>query len=145
ECPTFDSKGTQIAPTRDFDRWDGTPFDDPHKTESRVPKGHTPCPKGTHTGLPKRGQKPSRCIPKGHIDSDASMYPKGTHNCLPLPQPSRPAPMWWVTPRLIEVVDPAEMAAIRSFWRPKISGGHFSRTSKRRRPRKVPRWAPLNY
>src|SRR5260370_23754172 len=42
ECPTFDAKGTHIAPTRDFERWDGTLFDDPKKTESRIPKGHTP-------------------------------------------------------------------------------------------------------
>jgi len=86
ECPTFDANGKHIAATRDFDRWDGTLFNDPVKTESRIPKGHTPYPKGTHTDDPKPGQKPPRCIPKGHIDSAASMYPKGTHNCLPLPK-----------------------------------------------------------
>ena len=85
ECPSYDAKGTQIAATRNFDRWDGTLFDDPVKAESRIPKGHTPYPKGTHTDDPKPGQKPPRCIPKGHIDSAASMYPKGTHNYLPLP------------------------------------------------------------
>jgi len=86
ECPTFDANGKHIAATRDFDRWDGTLFNDPVRTESRIPKGHTPYPKGTHTDDPKPGQKPPRCIPKGHIDSAASMYPKGTHNCLPLPK-----------------------------------------------------------
>src|SRR5262249_39915224 len=131
ECPTFDSKGTHIAPTRDFDRWDGRLFDDPEKTESRIPKGHTPYPKRAHTDEPKAGQKRPKRIPKGHIDLAASMYPKGTHNCLPLPQPSRPAPMCWATPRLIEVVDPTETAVIRSFWRPDF---HFSRSLKRRRP-----------
>jgi hypothetical protein len=30
ECPTFDAKGNQIAPTRDFERWDGVLFDDPN-------------------------------------------------------------------------------------------------------------------
>src|SRR5262249_4791872 len=33
ECKSFDAKGTHIAPTRDFDRWDGVLFDDPEKTE----------------------------------------------------------------------------------------------------------------
>jgi hypothetical protein len=33
ECPTFDAKGTYIAATRDFDRWDGTLFDDPEKKQ----------------------------------------------------------------------------------------------------------------
>ena len=88
ECPSFDAKGTHIAPTRDFDRWDGTPFVDPLKTESRAPKGHTPYPKGTHTDGLKPGQKPPRRIPKGHIDSALSMSPKGAHNYLPLPRPS---------------------------------------------------------
>jgi len=90
ECPTFDTKGTHIAPTRDFDRWDGTPFTDPQKTESRAPLGHRAYPKGAHTDNPKPGRKPSKCIPKGHIDSAASMYPKGAHNCLPLPRLSKP-------------------------------------------------------
>jgi hypothetical protein len=85
EYPSFDAKGTHIAPTRDFDRWDGVLFDDPHKTESRIPKGNGACPKGKHTGDQNRGRKRSKRVPKGNIDSDASMYPKGAHNCLPLP------------------------------------------------------------
>jgi hypothetical protein len=85
ECPTFDAKGTHIAPTRDFERWDGVLYVDPEKTESRIPKGNTPYPKGIHTDEPKAGQKRLRCIPKGNIDSEASMYPKGVHNLLPLP------------------------------------------------------------
>jgi hypothetical protein len=121
ECPTFDAKGTHIAPTRDFDRWDGVLFVDPVKTESRIPKGHTPYPKGTHTDDPKRGQKRSKCIPKGHIDSAPSMYPKGAHNCLPLPK----SPMCWSTPRLVEMLDPAERAAIQAYWRPKIALADF--------------------
>jgi hypothetical protein len=60
-------------------------FDDPHKTESRIPKGNTSYPKGKHTGRPKRAQKSSKRIPKGNIDSAPSMYPKGKHNCLPPP------------------------------------------------------------
>jgi hypothetical protein len=107
ECPTFDSKGTHIAPTRDFERWDGT---HPVKTESRIPKGHAPYPKGTHTDGQGPTQKRSKRIPKGHIDSAPSMYPKGAHNCLPLPK----SPMCWSTPRLVEVLDPAERAAIQA-------------------------------
>jgi hypothetical protein len=107
ECPTFDAKGNQIAATRDFERWDGELFDDPgkkKKIESRIPKGHTPYPKGAHTDGRKQVLKWPRCIPKGHIDSVASMYPKGAHNCLPLPN----LPMCWATPRLVEVTNPAE-------------------------------------
>jgi hypothetical protein len=122
ECQTYDSKGTYIAPTRDFERLDGTLFDDPgrKKTESRIPKGHASYPKGAHTDDPKEGPKRSRRIPKGHIDFAASMYPKGAHNCLPLPSSPKHSPMCWATPRLIEVIDPAERDAIQSLWRPKI-------------------------
>jgi hypothetical protein len=121
ECPTFDAKGTHFAPTRDFERWDGTLFDDPEKTKSRTPKGYTSCPKGAHTDDLKPGQKRSKRIPKGHIDLAASMSPKGAHNCLPLPK----SPMCWSTPRLVEVLDPAERAAIQAYWRPKIALADF--------------------
>jgi hypothetical protein len=113
EGPTFDAKGTYIAATRDFDRWDGVPFDDPgkKKTESLAPKGDTPYPKGGHTDDPKSARKRSRCTPKGDIDLVPSMSPKGEHNYLPLPSSlssSSPLfPMCWATPRLIEVLDPA--------------------------------------
>jgi hypothetical protein len=113
ECPTFDAKGTYIAATRDFDRWDGVPFDDPgkKKTESLAPKGDTPYPKGGHTDDPKSARKRSTCTPKGDIDLVPSMSPKGEHNYLPLPSSlssSSPLfPMCWATPRLIEVLDPA--------------------------------------
>src|SRR5262249_12943421 len=50
ECPTFDAQGTHIAPTRDFERWDGALFDRPDKkTESRVRNRLTPSQKLTHT------------------------------------------------------------------------------------------------
>jgi hypothetical protein len=133
ECPTFDGKGTHIAPTRDFERWDGTLFDDPgrKKTESRIPKGHASYPKGAHTDDPKKGKKRSRRIPKGHIDFAASMYPKGAHNCLPLPSILSSTfsltPMCWAAPRLVEVTSPPERAAIQAYWRPKIAGANFSR------------------
>jgi hypothetical protein len=125
ECPTFDAKGTHIAPTRDFERWDGELFVDPVKTKSRIPKGHTPCPKGIHTDDQKQALKRPKCIPKGHIDSGASMYPKGSHNCLPLPSRLKLSPMCWAAPRLIEVLDPAERAAIQAYWRPKIALADF--------------------
>jgi hypothetical protein len=108
ECSTFDAKGNHIAPTRDFERWDGTPFDDPLKTESRVPKGLTPSPKGAHTGRPKRGQRRPKRVPKGLIDSAPSMSPNGTHNCLPLPNASKPRvgrqrKLPWSTPTVTEL------------------------------------------
>ena len=118
ECPTFDAKGNQIAPTRDFERGDRELFTDPQKTKSRIPRGHTPCPKGSHTDNQKPGQKRSRCIPKGHIDLVPSMYPKGSHNCLPPPL----TPMCWSTPTVVEVVDVVERNAIRTmFWRPETT------------------------
>ena len=82
ECPTFDANGTYIAATRDFDRWDGTLFDDPEKTESRTQKRYTPYPKEVHTGVPNTDQKRSKRTQKRDIDSVASMYPKEGHNCL---------------------------------------------------------------
>jgi hypothetical protein len=121
ECPTFDAKGNQIAATRNFERWDGELFTDPQKIEPRAPKGHRAYPKGAHTDQPKPGRKRSKRAPKGHIDFVASMYPKGAHNCLPLPQ----APMCWATPKLVEVLDPAERAAIQAYWRPKIRERDF--------------------
>jgi hypothetical protein len=100
ECPTFDAKGNQIAPTRDFERWDRELFTDPQKTKSRIPRGHTPCPKGSHTDNQKPSQKRSRCIPNGHIDLVPSMYPKG----------------------VVEVFDVVERNAIRTmFWRAEIT------------------------
>jgi hypothetical protein len=89
ECSSYDAKGTQIAATRDFERWDGTLFNDAVKTESRTPNEGTPPSKGGHTDTVKSG---SVCPQKGDIDSAASMSSKGGHNCLPLPQlPKHPA------------------------------------------------------
>src|SRR5262249_41217965 len=94
ECPSFDAKGNHIAATRDFERWDGVLFDDPEKTESRIPKGNSPLPKGIHTGGSKRARKRSKRIPKGNIDSAPSMLPKGVHNCLPPPTALKPRPRY---------------------------------------------------
>jgi hypothetical protein len=58
ECHSFDSKGTHIAATRDFDRWDGTPFDDPEK--NRIPS-----PKGTHPESQRDSYWRSKAGPKG--------------------------------------------------------------------------------
>src|SRR5262249_58543657 len=37
------------------------------------------------------------------------------------------SPMCWVTPRVIDVVDEAEKAAIQAFWRPEFPVANFSR------------------
>lgn len=42
------------------------------------------------------------------------------------------SPMCWATPRVIEVIDPAERAAIQVLWKPKILGANFSAASRRR-------------
>ena len=108
EWPSFDNKGTHIAPTRDFERWDGVLFYDPLKTESRVPKGLTPSPKGTHADRPKRGQKHPKRVPKGLIDSARSMSPKGNRNLLPPPtalkaQSRRQRKLPWSAPAVTEI------------------------------------------
>jgi len=114
EYPTFDAKGTYIAATRDFDRWDGVPFDDPEKkTKSLTPKGDTPYPRGGHTDDLTSTQKRSSCTPKGDIDLVPSMSPKGKHNFYHSPSTfsscSALFPMCWATPKLIEVLDPAQI------------------------------------
>ena len=118
ECPTFDAKGTHIAPTRDFDRWDGVLFVDPEKTESRTQNRDAPYPKQGHTDKLEKGRKPSRCPQNRDIDSDASMSPKQGHNWLPPTYPTKTttkrSKSAWTTPSLIEVTDPIEIAHIRA-------------------------------
>ena len=48
EYHSYDAKKMHIAPTRDFDRWDGTLFDDPEKKKQNpLPQRVTPrTPKG---------------------------------------------------------------------------------------------------
>jgi hypothetical protein len=91
ERPTFDDRGKHIAPTRDFDRWDGTLFEDPEKTKSRPYSRDTLSLKEGHTDGPKRGRKRSKCPHSRDIDLEASMSLKEGHNCLPLPLPSKPS------------------------------------------------------
>src|SRR5262249_2627859 len=81
ECPTFDAKGNHIAPTRDFDRWDGVLFVDP-ETEPCAQNRDTPFLKQGHTGKRKHDRKQSRGTQNRNIDVDASKCPKHGHNCL---------------------------------------------------------------
>jgi hypothetical protein len=67
EWQTFDARGTYIAATRDFDRWDGVPFDDPEKKKQNplAQRGTPRTPKGdiltiqnrpeNVRGVPQRG------------------------------------------------------------------------------------------
>jgi hypothetical protein len=115
ECPTFDAKGNHIAPTREFDRWDGTPFVDPdlgrwegEKTESRPQNRDTSSLKQGHTDGPKPSRKRSRRPQNRDIDSAASMSLKQGHNCLPPPTASKPRArrqrkLPWSTPTVTEV------------------------------------------
>src|SRR5215471_12761103 len=75
ECHSFDSKGTHIAATRDFDRWDGTPFGDPEKNRIPSPKGTHPESQRDSYWRSKAGPKrrPKR-VPKGLIDSAPSIF-----------------------------------------------------------------------
>jgi len=92
ECPTFDAKGTHIAPTRDFERWDGVLFDDPdkerwdrEKTETRPQNRDSPSLKQGHTDSRNPAQSEPGCPQNRDIDSGTSMSLKQVHNCLPLP------------------------------------------------------------
>jgi hypothetical protein len=127
ECPTFDARGNQCAATRDFERWDGELFTDPKKQNPALKRG-APRTQKRCTPHSKRGPKRSRCTQNECIDSEASMHSKEVHNCLPLPT----APLCWASPRLVEVLDPAERTAIQAFWKPKILGANFSAASRRR-------------
>jgi hypothetical protein len=90
ECPSFDAKGNQIAPTRDFDRWDGELFTDPEKTGTRTYGRNTPYLPQVHTDISKPAQKQSGCTYGRYIDSGASMYPPQVHNFCHSPPPLNP-------------------------------------------------------
>jgi hypothetical protein len=45
----------------------------------------------------------------------------GDAGSSPAPEANLTEAMCWATPRLIEVIDPIERAAIQAFWRPKIA------------------------
>jgi hypothetical protein len=72
--------------------------------------------------------------PEKHFSPDPQSGPTGSgHLVAPLSisrvgTRSPPTPMCWATPKLIEVLDPVERAAIQALWRPKIAGGkNFAR------------------
>jgi hypothetical protein len=71
EYPTFDNRGTHIAPTRDFDRWDGTPFvyRPKRKKQNPVSKIDTHCIEDRHIRNGTNGS--SVCIEDRHIDEAA--------------------------------------------------------------------------
>src|SRR6266511_5607645 len=53
----------------------------------------------------------------GHLVAPLSISRVGTRSQL--------SPMCWAAPRLIEVLDPAERAAIHAYWRPKTTLAAF--------------------
>jgi hypothetical protein len=53
----------------------------------------------------------------GHLVAPLSRFRVGTRPVL--------SPMCWATPKLVEVLDPAERAAIQAYWRPKIALADF--------------------
>jgi len=68
EYPAFDNRGTHIAPTRDFDRWDGTRFvyRSKRKRQNPVSKIDTHCIEDRHIRNGTNGS--SVCIEDRHID-----------------------------------------------------------------------------
>jgi hypothetical protein len=71
EYPSFDNKGKHIAPTRDFDRWDGELFayQRKRKKQNPVSKIHTPRVKNPHI---KTGPDGSfLCVKNQHIEEPA--------------------------------------------------------------------------
>jgi len=90
ECPSFDAKGNMVAATREFEKWDGSIFVDPEKTESCTPQGYTPYPSGLHTGEPERDEIAPNCIPEGYIDSPPNCIPEGYITCCHSSTPLKP-------------------------------------------------------
>jgi len=93
ECPSFDAKGEHIAPTRDFERWDGVLFRWRPKTESRHGNNATPALKQCHTDEAKGEQNHPEVAWKQCHRFDSGVAWKQGHNCLPLPLPYRPTPI----------------------------------------------------
>jgi hypothetical protein len=90
ECPSFDPKGNLIAATRDFDRWDGTLFDDPSKTETRTYHRSTPDLPQVHTGPLKAVENDAEVdLPQVHRAPPQADLPQ-VHNLLPLPTTLKP-------------------------------------------------------
>jgi hypothetical protein len=90
ECPSFGAKGNHIAPTRDFDRWDGVLFEGSAKTESRPQNKDRASSKWGHTGDRKRGPNGRWCPQNKDIGLAVGMSSKEVHNCLPLPTTLKP-------------------------------------------------------
>jgi hypothetical protein len=136
------------APTRDYEKWDGELFvyrrrGSARKKQNPVSLGETPrVPRG-HIQTDR--YRPSVCVPRGHIGEAPNRVPMGHITSFPLhkadegetqgsstarapaqagdagssPAPVSIEPMCWATPRLVEVTDPVEKAAIQAYWRPK--------------------------
>jgi hypothetical protein len=141
-------------PTRDFEKWSSemfvyTPRRGSRKKQNPVPTMGTPRPH--HGDIRKAGNGYSVCTHHGDIGEAARCTHHGDISRLPFPVAgveegiqgsstvrapvqaggagSSPAPvaspMCWSTPRLVEVLDPAERAAIQAYWRPKIHARDF--------------------
>jgi hypothetical protein len=85
EHHSYDGRGNHVAPTRDFDRWDGALFKDSLKTESRRHDGYTPSPPQRHTGPPWTVEIAPEVYPPQRHRLVPEVYPPQRHNCLPLP------------------------------------------------------------
>jgi len=100
ECPSFDAKGNMIAATRDFDKWDGTLFVRPRKTESRGTRGDRVSSLVLHTGEAETVKIVPDCGTRGDIDSPPDCGTRGDISSCHSPSPSK---LFWATPALTEI------------------------------------------
>ena len=100
----------------------------PKNSDRPVPKIGTMKTK-TGLGGPKNSdRKDPRRARHGPKNSDTYSYQVGGDDPRwVVGKDTSLSPMCWATPRVIEVIDPAEKAAIQAFWRPEFPVASFSR------------------
>ena len=105
----------------------------PKNSDRPVPKIRTMKTKTGLSGPKNSDRKDPRRAHHGPKNSDTYSYQVGGDD-LPwvAGKDTSLSPMCWATPRVIEVIDPAERAAIQVLWKPKILGANFSAASRRR-------------
>jgi hypothetical protein len=73
-------------PTRDFMRWDGTPFADKRKTKPRAGKPARTVLENRHTSVPENRPPSEKSVPENQHIQDCKGVPENRHiTSLPLP------------------------------------------------------------
>jgi len=86
---------------------------------SRTVKGQKPHPRSDQRDTLSYQVPPVKAERASAPEGSAEASERG------VPPSLRLAPMCWATPKLTEVLDPAERAAVQAYWRPKIALADF--------------------